>query len=353
MPSARILLFGAVLVGVVWGAGWLAGCNDDPVGPRKPGPQDYAIYFYEPQFNDSNWYFNYHPVSSALDSFFLHVSGVPSISAHGDKMYVRKSSALATTLVLSTDSFALIDEIPIWGICGESPDGQYLYMSGGDGFRILDATTYSELFSSPRLLAGPRFSSNSRRLYGYVLTDTLFFIDLSDSTYVTSFHVFPEYWVRGVVPNHDESVWYLYLRDHVTRDFSFAVYDVLADSMVSSDPLREGFGEIEVDPNGRYVYYSDPGDILGRAGPPWIYVYDAATNAKTDSISTEGVFSAPYDVGVPVHELYITPNSRWMGAADAGFRYFIAVDLHSHTVVHSRMTAGWWGITGVTGQNGH
>jgi len=351
MPRAKILLFGAAVVGVVWGAGWLAGCDDDPVGPRKTAPKDYRAYFYDAETDDSNWFFTYHPATNELDSVFLHARSLHTVSADGSRLYLQTGGESSSLLVLESDSFTVIDALPDVAAFGESPNGRYLAVGSMNNFRILDASSYSELYSNGRTIADGRFSFNSQRWYGYGSWDTVYRLDLSGGQFNLTFHTFPGA-VRQIVPSPDESRWYLYLQVASNSQHMFAVYDVASDSLIFRDPLWPGYGEVEVTPNGRYVFYTNPGNWTYGPGPPWIYVYDAATNAGTDSISTVGMFAAPYDDGVLITQLYITPDGRWMVATDFEYPYVFAVDLSTREIEKFRQLDDLNAIWGLTGQNG-
>ena len=136
----------------------------------------------------------------------------------------------------------------------------------------------------------------------------------------------------------------------VDVEFLFAVYDVANDSIIFSDYLNPGNGKLLVTPDGRYVFYSNRGTMTSGPGPPWIYVYDVTRNAPADSISTVGLFDPPHEYGVPIADMCLTPDGRWLVAT--GFNHVFAVDISRMEVVGHFFLDGPKWLQTVTCQSG-
>jgi DNA-binding beta-propeller fold protein YncE len=110
-----------------------------------------------------------------------------------------------------------------------------------------------------------------------------------------------------VVPSADESKLFLMLK-YSTFGYAFVVYDVATDSIIFSDPLTPGAGDIEITRSGRYAFYSNPGTIaVGPPPPSHFKVFDVRNNEICQIVSTEEVTtdSSGY---MPIGLLAITPD---------------------------------------------
>jgi len=93
--------------------------------------------------------------------------------------------------------------------------------------------------------------------------------------------------------------------------------------------------------------------MLYGGGDAWVHVYDAATNQEGDSISTQGVLEPPFELGVPVAEICITPDGRWLVATHYdGWPYIVAADLRQMTIVKHRILGWPSSVQGLDCQNG-
>ncbi|MGH8014567.1 MAG: hypothetical protein ACREBV_00050, partial [Candidatus Zixiibacteriota bacterium] len=280
----------------------------EPVGV----PKDYAAYFFDGIRSDSNWYFEYHPATNTIDSVFLPYRFPPQVSADGKQLYIRADFS-STVAVLETDSFTVIDLLPYDAILSVSPDNKFMFAWKNNGLFLLRTSDYSVIYQDSTISDG-RFSKNSKRLYGLSNTGRVIHrIELSDSVFESAQINAPFGVVLDFEPSKDESKIFFYLI--TTFPDYFAVYDVALDSITFLEAQQPGYGELETSPDGRFVFYSDPGQgMLGLGGPGWISVYDVDCNKVLTRISTAGVLEPPYQFGLAIKEISITPDGRWLVA---------------------------------------
>ncbi|MGH8015071.1 MAG: hypothetical protein ACREBV_02655 [Candidatus Zixiibacteriota bacterium] len=318
----------------------------EPVGVLK----DYPAYFFDLISNDSNWYFVYHPTANTIDSIYLPYASLPIVSADGKKLYIQDSGATSVA-VLETDSFTVIDRLPYEAVLSVSPDNQLIF-ARKNGMNLLKTSDYSVIYQDSRIGDG-RFSKNSKRLYGLSNTGRVIHrIEISDSVFESAQFNTPFGVVRDLEPSKDESKLLLYLV--TTFGDYFAVHDIALDSIIFLEAQQPGYGEMEITPNGRYVFYTDPGQgMLGIGGPGWISVYDVACNRVLTRITTEGVLDPPNQLGLPINEINITPDGRWLVALTDYFTSpgtIFTVDIKRLAVVkHTRIGNG--NLQGLTVQN--
>jgi DNA-binding beta-propeller fold protein YncE len=307
---------------------YLGGCNDLSV---KPVPaKDYTVYFYDAIHNEGNWYFTYHPISNSIDSVWLPYESYPVISADGKEMYIWNQVDDMID-VLELDSFTLIDQLPYRAPEAVSPDNRLMAVHG-EGLHILRTSDYSVLFSDTSL-GGGVFSSNGQTFYGLPTAGGILRIDLTDSLFPTTRFSLPFGAVRHIRPSKDETRLFLYLHRGGFNSY-FAVYDIASDSLIFTEYLWPGFGKLEITPDGRYVFYTNPGTMLGSTpGTPWITVYDVGKNEIHKRISTAGLLDEPDQYGMPLDEICITPDGRWLVALPAkSFPFIFTVDIRTMTI---------------------
>jgi len=330
---------------------YFAACDgDNPVEP-KPA-EDYTVYFIDSHQHDGNWFFAYHPTSNKLDSFWLPYGSKPVVSADGKKMYVTDRERRRIGIV-DLNSLTVIDELPYERPIAVSPDNQLLAVRG-EGVRILKTSDYSEVFHDTVIVWRGTFSSDSHRFYGATSEGQVYRIELSDTLVTVNTKSFANGGVRQVVPSWDESKWFLYL---VVSSglFRFDIYDVFADSIVYTAWLSPGYGELELTPDGKYVFYTNPGQEDTGPGSHWIGVHDVERRRIHTMITTAGVLDPPYDYGIPVSDVCITPDGRWLVAvasgAFSGYPFVLTLDLRTMQFVKHMKFGGGRNFQGLTCQN--
>ena len=166
-------------------------------------------------------------------------------------------------------------------------------------------------------------------------------VDYSTTPPAFTSKVFEEGLLYDFATSSDETKWFLYLKIGPFDEFLFAVYDVVADSIIFDDYITPGFGGLVVSQDWRYVIYSNPGNMSYGGGPPWIDVYDVDRNRRAEAINTRGVLEPPYDIGVPVQYLSLTPDGRWLAVSSGGgYPYLMTVDVQSMKIVRHLILDG-------------
>jgi hypothetical protein len=309
--ATLLLLSSLVLVLGVY----LAGCDgESPAGPVEAGEKDYVVYFWDGT-SDLDYY-GYHPLTGELDTFttpyYAWLGGIKA-SADGKLLYVATSVDVA---VVELDSLKLITEIPYrakWGVA-VSPDNRLLCLQG-PGIRILSTADYSVLYEdTARGVAGCDFSANSSRLYcagggtGY----SAYVLDIRNgfSGSVKEFDSSAIIW--DILPSPDESKWFLYRK--ASSWCVFEVYDVAADSIIFRQYITYGWGEMAVTPDGRYVFFTEAGTFQDGLGKWYFTVFDVDRNRISRLISTTGIKDGLNPAYMPLGELAITPDGRWLVA---------------------------------------
>jgi len=110
-------------------------------------------------------------------------------------------------------------------------------------------------------------------------------------------------------------------------DFLFVAYDPTADSVLFSDHLVPGFGEIELGPDSGKVFYTNAGQgCFGYcpSSPPFFHVYATETNTADDTVWTIDVCAAQNRT--PVSEIEFTADGKWLVAIHSSFNTILAFD---------------------------
>jgi DNA-binding beta-propeller fold protein YncE len=317
----------------------LAACDDKPTEP-KPA-KDYSVYFINALYDEGNWYFAYHPTTNQLDSFWLPYTSAPLISADGKKMYVsnREDSLIA---IVDLKSLAVIDQLPYKQAIAVSPDNQLIAVLG-EGVHILQTSDYADVFHDTVTIWRGTFSRNSQRFYGATSDWEVYTLDMSQAPYSSVMKSFAPFGVKKVVPSVDETKWFLYLYLLGSDYFSFQVYDPIADSIMFRQDITPGDGELELTPNGKLVFYTNPGNEFSMTGDPWIIVYDVAKN-DIQTVTTAGILEPPYQAGIPLSEVGMTPDNRWLVAVASGqfssYPFVVTLDINTMLFVKHRMLGG-------------
>lgn len=318
--------------------------------PDCPAPKDYTVYCWDK--SNEGWYFGYHPSTNEVDSFFISARGALVVSADGklgyrtnrDDEYVR---VVSLDSLRSGDTLQATAILPLGNVAAVSPDGQLIVSSKG-GLSILRTSDYTEIHHDSSLF-GQVFSPNSKRVYGRIRgTYNALKLDLSDSLHPVTIKEFTGYLVYDIVPSPDETKWYLYMATYTHQ--LFAVYDVEADSIIFSEAMWPGNGDLAVTPNGKYVFYTNPGNMIDGPGDADIHVYNASTNQAGNRVTTGGLFEYPYDGGILVGQMVVTPDGRWLVAVGSGYPFVITMDLKTSEITGYRKFDGPRDLEGITCQ---
>ena len=321
----------ATLLAVCW---LVPGCDDDK--PTEPEPaKEYVFYFNDASYSDR--YYRYHTVTGKVDSLSLPFESYDGfvVSPDGKRLYLSDGDK---TVVVSTESFEVVTELTNLGggVEAVSNDNEYLAVCGEDLY-ILESAGYSVVHHDTDRVSQGSYSQDGSVYYaaggwvaGAPTLPYMYRVDLSISPPAVTRKSFPDGPVWRVVPSIDERRLFLLLRFD-TFGFLFEVYDVDQDSVIFRQILAPGSGDIELTPDGRYAFYTNPGTLLD--GPPpsvFVTVFDLEKNIVMDSIVTPS----------PVHGhmipsiLAISPDGKQLIAGSArGQGSFSVIDAQAMVVL--------------------
>jgi len=337
----KVLLVFAVMLLVMC----LAGCKGNPSKP-EPDDKQYLVYFYrncdyeDGYCNESPILLAYNPYTDVLDTFPLPVapSGDLGIAPDGSVLYMPTESAVA---VVDAKTQAVVTELPY-------PEVHYVAVSGdgsmialmSDSLTILKTSDYSLVYRDTVEVGLGSFSDDCGRFY-YAGREDIYMaaciVTLDSSLEKTcrlitgSTHA--EY-VWQFEPSKDETKWFNYSEIGFER-WVFGVIDLSLDTSIFVHLLIPGLGEFEVTPDERYIFYTNPGGMIGSLPPPFqIYVYDVMENRLADSIGTLRVENDSVIEYLTGGDIAITPDGKWLVALTRyGGRAIIVVDVTTREFV--------------------
>ena len=309
----------------------IVGCSkdDNPVEPAELGePEDYIVYFTD-SLNTSHW-FSLHTATGeydALDQPPQSMIGV-RVSADGSKLYV---PAPASTTVFSSDSLKVLAQIPY--LAGReivvSKDDKLIALLD-DGFHVVSTTDYSLVYGDTDQACSARFSSDNKTLY-FAANDHWGRVELDANPVVTERYAFPpDTRGRCIIPSANESRVFLYLWNYTLQyTYTFAVYDLALDSLVFIDPIVPGAGYLEITPDGRYVFYTNGGNVSQGPDPPKKFtIYDVRQNKILTRIKTDIVLHDTELTNFDAWRMAITPDGRKLIMTEApGVNRYIVFDI--------------------------
>jgi len=310
-------------------------CDDDnPV--KQSEPTGYNVFFHDYRYPQKC--FIYNTVRQSIDSLYLPVNPVwdITISADGKYLYVPSEKKVS---VVKLNGAGILTELPYDSIyeIAVSPDGEKVALQGNELY-LLKTATYEVIYHDTVKTMDGHFSSNSQNFYfagsggwpsqAYMINLNTFEIiskDFSSDSY--------DAFVGRVVPSIDESLWFVYysVPPFPNENYRFVVYDPVEDQNIYIDIQRPGHGNIEISPDGKYVFYTNPGGILTQQYPPpnSFKVYDIENNTLFKEISTLLTFNETDTIYFPTEEICVTPDSKWLVALSWGFDEIIVVNLET------------------------
>jgi hypothetical protein len=310
-------------------------CDDEPTRSRSAPPKDYPVYIGD---GYGSQLFTYYPVSRRVDTATIPWSTYfVTVSADGTRLYLSQDE---NVVVIDAATHELIAELPykpnIWSAV--SRDNQLVAIQGRT-LHILRTCDYSVFFADSVDVQPGCFSQDSRTFYcaaDWEIGDGVVYkVNLRHTPPSVTRLAIPNAGVAQVVPSRYEDKLFLYLRLHGLWTWAFAVYDVERDSVIFTEILEPGAGELVVTPDDRFVLYSHPGASLGD--PPstgTCRVYDVRQNRVCDSISPYAY--VPHPTGKSACALAVTPDGRWLvilgGTFLAQFTFYV-YDLKKHEMV--------------------
>jgi len=306
-----------IVVAWIW-----VGCSDS--SPTSPGkPKDYTIYFceYDEEYTQAFKCYGYHTTNQTIDTIPLPVYPVAgmAVSAEGTLLYVTQSQSVA---IVDLFTLEVIKELPyadVREIAVSENDSLIAFL--GDELNILKTSDYSLFFHDSVKVFHGIFSKDSKSFYCCYVYDSPYLaykVELYDSIKVTT----KEFssggnlmYVGGIIPDEEESKWFLYLQ-FGTYDFFFSVYDIIQDEFIFSEYVRPGRGQLAVTKNDQYLFYTNSGGKIGAYDPPCsLTVFDINRNEIAKRINTTlyidsaGIIDTVY---FPTDVIAITPDDKWL-----------------------------------------
>lgn len=296
-----------VLVAVCAGL-LVVSCNDDK--PTEPDPEKEYIFYFSNGVTETKYY-RYFTASTKGDSIELpYTSGEGfAVSATGDFLYLSDSGR---TVVVSTDSLKAVTTFPYEGRIEVSPDNRFIAVLGKDTY-ILNVHDYSVYFQDTVWALSGAFDQTSQWLY-YSPNGALLRVELDGSPDLDT--VFTSVgFSSGIRPLPTARKLFLYWRPLTgTFDFLFNVYNTQADSIIFSRFVTPGNGDLEMTPDGRLAFFTNPGSILWGPPPGAMMVFDIDSNAVIDSV----IPPSTVNFALLPDKLAITPDGRFLAIGAGG-----------------------------------
>ena len=76
--------------------------------------------------------------------------------------------------------------------------------------------------------------------------------------------------------------------------------------------LTKGYGDMDITPDGRYVFFTEAGDLQDEIGRWYMSVYDVDANRIDRLIPTAGIVDGFKPEALFLCEIAATPDGRWL-----------------------------------------
>ncbi|MBN1211516.1 MAG: hypothetical protein JXA92_02980 [candidate division Zixibacteria bacterium] len=217
----------------------------------------------------------------------------------------------ANTLETITELPYPADEVAV------SPDGQKIALLGGYLY-ILNTSDFAVVFADSNLyyVENGIFSKDSKTFYFSTRTSHLNYLSLNGAVELTREIISTpnnKFTVWSVIPSSTCNKLYLYLKHYEEQYlFSFSVYDKALDSIIFTDSLIPGEGNIALTNDERYLIYTNPGrNDFTYPDPPFTFkIFNTGTLQIEDEISTILTSNKNDTVYFSVNEICLTPDNK-------------------------------------------
>lgn len=330
----------------------LSGCQCDK--PNEPEPViteiDYPVYFKknEDGYGNSTFLHRYRPNSNELDSILMpDTFNFFVISSDGKQIYIPANDE---TRIYDIETQEIIAVLPYFGRVSFSPDSQLVAITDGKDLYIIDAHDYSLIFHDTTNIVRSFFTRDNKKLFCFnSVTPNLIVLDRENNFFKTEKQI--DVLSGWPIPSFDgEKIFFL--RNLHAYASVFEVYDFTVDSVIFSDIHYPGYGLMTISPDGKYVFYTNPGSLHpGTTPPPYYNVYNVEKNELLE-ISTLDFPGTENDSSksIVVQEVAVTADGRWITAIGYDYgSYITAAEIESMTIVKSRKItnwgSSWWNLT--------
>ncbi|MBI5267537.1 MAG: hypothetical protein HY851_09930 [candidate division Zixibacteria bacterium] len=280
--------------------------------------QSYTAYFYDNRGAAEKPYFRYRYPADSLDSFALPIAaGELDVSIDGGKLYVRNRTG-GFVKIYSTKTLNEVGQLP-WGRIALSPDNRLVAISGEDLW-IYRTSDYSAVFHDTDAVGGGRFTRDGRR-YWDKGGDYLYRVDLTSRYKVRRYPVTRSPIGENQVAFTADERSFFFLNGVADYVDIFRHYDLSADSVLFSDLVVPGQGDLVVSPDGQRVYYSSPGSLISYPRSYSYCVYTAEARDRDSVVLGYDCWGSvylfdPYQLSVTSDGRFLFGLSLWGGTAE-------------------------------------
>jgi DNA-binding beta-propeller fold protein YncE len=304
------------------------------VEPRG-GERDYSVYFGDLQ---SDVKYEYHPRTNSIDSFLIpgSINSFLSISPDGKNLF-----AWGNQQIIKYD-LATSSVIQFWPRAGSivvAPDGNMAAVFDGDFYLIAMRGGTVLYHDTSRFFLGA-FSRDSKAFYAtrYYQVSQVIRIDLRHGIHSDSLEV--DQTLSYAIEADANGDGFFLLSQEMETDV-LAHYDWGGHSSDWRQPMLPGEGDIQLSPDGKILYISNPGPLINSgqpsADPPWTItgldteqfdtLFEISTITNFDGDTVNRTFA--------VGPIAITADGEWMFGVCRGRGPMLSINLQTRSVVHA------------------
>ena len=318
LKTISIILSLVIAIGF---ATYFISCDNNP--PTGPEPvTDYPVYFWD-TYGDDHKFYTYYPNRKVIDSVNIPWSSGSwvQVSADGKRLYLDQVNSI---VVIDTDSMEFITELPYKsGKPVVSPDNKLIAIQP-DGMLILNTDDYSVFYQDTIEVYNGTFTADSKTFVGRLPNSPeppairICTYNLNVTPPEVSYKGFSDRGkLRTMTITPDGNKWLMYSLRSFSLHF-FWVYDVALDSVIYEHFLITGYGQVAVSGDSRYAFYSNPGRDAVLTGNDSLYIYDIENNRLDETVEIYFTLDS-LPMPIPVGQMVVTPDNRWLIGKDNGF----------------------------------
>jgi len=326
---------------------FLLNCNDDDNSVKPTDPTDYIIYFYDFGYYQ---YLAYHTATGIIDTLTIpyQPNNEFSVSADGQLLFIPSDDIVA---VIDANTLETVIELPyLASEVAVSYDGQKIALIGGYLY-ILNTSDYSVIYADSNVnhVINGVFSKDGKSFY-FFSTSWASLNELNMNGTVELTQVIPpavgnDKKIWSVIPSSSDSRLYLYVEcGGEPYLYLFLVYDRTLDSLLFTDSLIPGDGNMALTNDEEYVIYTNPGNFPPlEPDPPYTFkVFNTSSFQIEDEISTLLINGNNDTVFFAVEEICLTPDNKYMlGISRSEFDEVIIYDFDKKEIIQAISLGGY------------